>query len=496
MADAAAASRNLQNRAEAETKAADAEPVAPKALGSAPTPHTETMETESDAIYLKRMADANDVALNLADASFPADVQAPMQLREAIAFALSNNFEVKASAEKVRGSYWDKMGAYSQYLPSLEASVASGSERSQPAAYNDATGTRVLDSTHHRRDRSIAVRQPLIDLGIIADILSGTDREGVAKSDRRDVREGVAFDTISVFFGLLQSRIAIRLADQYKQYLDDLAARMKVRVDGGGATIADLERVRSRSTLADSARVEAMGEYQTNLSEFKRLTKIMPAQLVIPEVLVSPVPNEVQDAFEHALKSNPSYVSSLGKISLAADDRNKFISGLLPKISAQYTKVFAYDAGGAAKGNPVDGVYPTQTTEAVMLVAQWSLGGTSVTGTLSSMAKTREMNLRAQDVRARIEEGVRAGYTAMNAARERQAILIKAVNANESVVRGFEEQYKSGGRSLFDILDAQEQLYNSRLNLMRVTIAKAKASYQVRRQMGELVQSIMGSESE
>lgn len=102
--------------------------------------------------------------------------------------------------------------------------------------------------------------------------------------------------------------------------------------------------------------------------------------------------------------------------------------------------------------------------------------------------------MRMMDVRSRIEQSIRSGYTAINTAHKRETALQKSVNANQRVVVSFKEQYTNGGRSLFDLLDAYEQLYNARLNLMRVVIANAKAAYQVRRQMGELEQSIIGAE--
>ncbi|MDE1902088.1 MAG: TolC family protein [Alphaproteobacteria bacterium] len=460
-----------------------------------PSPSSTGFSDEQAANFIRNLAGANGVSLNVVDAIAPADIQAPMHLDEAVAFALKNNFEVRAADEKSTGAYWDKMGAYSEYLPTVQLSADTGPERSQPASYNDAFGNRVMDNTHNRRDHSIIITQPLIDLSIIGDILSGTDKQDIADTDERDVREGVASDTASTFLDLLQSRISIRLANQYKGYLEDLAQRMEARVAGGGATSADLDRIRGRETAAESARIEALGQYQAGLADFKRLTKIMPAQLVIPAVLAPPVPASEQTAMKLALKNNPSYISSLEKVDLAESDRDKSFSGLMPKLLGQYTNSYSFNAGGAAEGNPVDGVYPTQKTQTVMLVAQWSLtGGTSIAGGLSGIAKEREMDLRSLDIRARIEQGIQTGYAAINAAHEREAVLLRSVADDERVVRSFEEQYKNGGRSLFDMLDAYEQLYNARLNLMRVVIAGAKASYQVRRQMGQLQQSILSSE--
>jgi adhesin transport system outer membrane protein len=386
------------------------------------------------------------------------------------------------------------MGAYSEYMLNIQASADTGSERSNPASINDASGNRVMDNTHHRHDHGVTVTQPLIDLGVISDILSGTNKQNIATTDERDVREGIAYDTMSTYLGLLQSRISILLADQYKGYLDDLAQRMQARVAGGGAASADLDRIRGRETAAESARLEVLGEYQSGIAEFKRLTNVVPSQLVVPANLIPGIPPTREDALKHAYKENPSYVGALEKIDLAASERDKSFSGLLPKLSAQYSDSYSFNAGGAAEGNPVDGVYPTQRTRSLMLVAQWALGAPNVTTGISGIAKQREMNMRSLDIRGRIEQGIQTGYAAVNAARERERVLRTSIEADEHVVTSFEAQYNNGTRSLFDMLDAYEQLYNARLNLMRTVIAEAKATYQVRRQMGDLRDSILASE--
>ena len=452
---------------------------------------------EQVGVLFRNIAGSDGVALNVSEAAASANVQDPVHLDEAVAFALKNNFEVSAAEEKSRSAYWDKMGAYSQYVPVLQVSADTGPERSQPASINDASGSRVTDSTHHRRDQSITVTQPLIDLNIVADILSGRDKEDLASIDKQDVRDGVAFDAASLYLSLLQARIAVQLADDYKQYLDKLAGRIKARVEGGGSPSADLDRIRGRSTVAEGARIEVLGEYQAHLAEFKRLTGIMPPQIKIPRMLAPPLPENMQEALESALKLSPAYAASLKKVDIAADDRNKSISGLMPRLSLQYSNSHSYNAGGSAEGNPADGIFPRQDTQNVMLVAQWALnGGTSITGGLSGAAKEREMNFRSLDVRSRIEEGIRSGYASVNAARDRQIALQKTIEADERVVRGFEDQFTNGTRSLFDLLDSYEQLYNARLNFVRVTIAGAKASYQVRRQMGGLISSIVRVEDQ
>lgn len=420
------------------------------------------------------------------------EVQDLVTLDEAVAFALQNNYELRSTFEGLKSVHWDKMGAYSQYLPTVGLDLAAGRERSRPGSYNDDNGSRVLDTHHVRRDRNFFVRQPLIDLDVVANIISTTEKEKLANYDSLDTRDTVASDTVNAYMRIVQARMSIMLADQYKNYLDNLGQRMLKRVEGGGAANADLDRIISRASIAETARVEASGQYETSILEFKRLTGIAPSRIQIPNLLAPVIPANFKDALDAAVKNNPRYLSSLKKIDIAKADRDKAYAGALPRVYAQYTSNYVYNAGGASDGNPVDGVYPYAKTDSAMMVMQWDLnGGVSIAGGLSGNAKAKQTYLQSLDILKRLEQGVSTSYTAIDATQKRLEVLQKTVEANERVVTAYEEQYKNGTRPLFDVLDSYEQLYNSRLNLLRVIFAYTQASYQVRQEMGDIVPSVL-----
>lgn len=446
--------------------------------------------------FKKFLADSKGiVSLNVSQYAQTANVLEPIRLDEAVAFALKNNLEMKASVSRTKSAALEKMTAYSRFLPALDVKFSKGSEESMPASYNDAFGNRTLDDKHTRRDRSLAVRQPLIDLEMVADIVTSADKENLAKTQELDDRDGIAYDTVNTYLKLLQARISVQLADQYRTHLDELSARMKARLEGGGATIGDLERIKANASSAEVARAEALGEYESNLAEFRRLTQITPAQLQVSEVLVPEVPDSLIDAVKNALEKNPSYLASQEKLNIATSTLHSSIAKIAPKVSLEYSDTYSYNAGGAAKGNPVDGVYPDQQDKRLLLVAHWALnGGLEVAGGLTAREREKEARFRSLDARSRIEEGIRASYNAINAANQRIAILQKGVESNEKVVHEFEDQYKNGSRSIFELLDAHGQLYSNRVNLMRIEIARALAAYQVRRQMGDILSALIEQE--
>lgn len=433
-----------------------------------------------------------------ASTSLKPDTFEPMGVEDAVSYALENNFEVLSMASRKVGSRWDYASAYTQYIPSIEVTYAQGAERSSPGSYNDPAGGRIKKTTHQRRDRAVHVRQSLIDLAIVADIMKASDTVELADAEERDSREATVFATVTTFLKLLQAKQTIELFDEHKKTLADLSERMTARLEEGGATGADVNKIASRLSAAEAARLEALGVYGTTLAEFKRLTKVVPARFKMPEKLVPDVPPSPDAALAEAWRSNPTYLAGLKKVDLARRDRDKSFAGTLPKVSVEYSDVFSYNAGGTAHGSPVDGVYPNQRDERVMLVAKWSLTGLlPFTSGMSGVEKTEEMSLKAGDIRARIEQGVHTAYDGLTAARERVALLSQAYVTDKKVVAELEEQFATGGnRSLFEILDSRDRLHETKVALVRATFAQALSAYQVRMQMGEVVRAVLGDAQE
>lgn len=425
------------------------------------------------------------------------DIVEALRLDEAVAFALKNNFEVQASAAKSDAADWEVVGAYASYLPTVTFSRSAGKERSQPAAYNIAD-KRVEDSSHRRRDKELSIRQPVVDLTLISDILLRHKSQSAADIEQQGTRERIALQTIGAFYKILQARLFIRFAEEHKAKLDKLNDLMKSRVEGGGAAQADLDRIKARSVSAQSAIIETRSEFDATMDEFRRLTGITPLQFQVPASLVPAPPADIETALTKALRGNPDYLLSIKQTEVQQQEGVKAYSRALPKVTFDVSQTRTWNAGGSGLGVTDSGstdIFPYQNEKRAMLVTTWTFsGGSDIAQGLAASAKAREANYRSLDTRARVEELVRTSYNALTAAQSRIPVLEQAIESNGKVVAAFEEQYLNANRPLFDLLDAYERNYTARLDLTRVLIAEAQAGHQLRRQMGELVTALKESE--
>lgn len=454
------------------------------------------------ATLLKKLGGGEVLTLE-PDPNNPPTVTEPLDMGEAVAFALQNNFEIKAARAKAQGTRWEFFGSIGQYLPRLEYERQSGSQRSSPAAFHvikDSTDTTknplVETNKHHTWTRTYSVKQPLIDMSIIADILNRDQVHDAASADETATRERVALDTITCYLRLIRSRLTIGFATSYKANLDKLGERMKVRVSGGGASGVELDRINARATSARSAMIEAGAEYQAALVEFRRLTNVTPIKLSLPARLMPDVPEEVEEVLARALRMNPEYQVAQLKADAALAATWKQMSVFLPKLSMQMTDTRTFNAGGISQEDPMmtapSPVYPYVNDRRLMLVFNWTLnGGADIGQSLANAAYARQASYQASDTRLRLEESVRTSFSALNAANGLVESTNRALDANVKVATAFDEQFLNGNRQLLDLLDAYERLYQSQNELSRLLISEATASFLVRRQMGELVEAIV-----
>ena len=456
------------------------------------------------AVLLRQLENGDVVALD-PDPDHPPTVTEPLSMAESVSFALANNYGAKAAKAKTEATRWELVGSVGQYMPRIDYEYRTGKQDSSPSSYHYNTGTNtyatVPQSRHPTWRSTVTLRQPLADLGIISDILSRSYSLDAAAADELGTREKLALDTISSFFRLIQSRLSIGFANSYKSALDRLAQRMSDRVSGGGASGVELDRITGRSVSARSAEIEARAEYQAASVEFRRLTGVSPIKLALPASLLPSIPDNVEQVLVKSLRGNPDYLAAQLRTDAALASTGKAFSGLLPKVTLEVGRSVTWDNGGIAKEvsaatTPSD-VFPKSTEKYIATVFSWSLnGGVDLGQGMANAAYARQASATATDTRMRLEESVRIGFNALNAANGRVDALGQAVQANAKVVVSFEEQYAAGGRQLLDLLDAYERLYQSQTELARLLISEATAGFLVRRQMGELVDAILSRDKD
>jgi len=421
---------------------------------------------------------------------------ANLSLFDAMAMSLAYSNEVAASSAHLDTTGYQDAAALGPLLPHIDLRLNGGRETSSPSSvtklpYYD----RLPSDTHRRTDSQLTIRQTLMDLPSYFERQRQDLLLQAAEHNLSDIQERVAYDTLISFLKLIELRLTVVLTENYEADLKKLLEYMTARVQAGGATKADMQRVKGRVLNTTSAVIEARGAYESGLVEFKRLTGAVPSSIAIPENLLPVLPKDFESAMATAVQNNYQLQAALRDMESVVQERHAIQGKFAPKFDIELSATHTYNAGGVAASDPIPNntLYTVQNDKRAMFVMSWNLldGGADLMQAKALESKRLEYDYRAKEIQRKLEESLRNNFNALRAVDGRVNGVKQEMESNDIVLAAFNEQLFSANRSLLDVLDAYQRQFNSRTELTRLLIAEATAGLQMLRNMGKLQEGIV-----
>ena len=400
--------------------------------------------------------------------------------------------DVRASVERALGNSYDLAGARARSTaqrfqidvatgalrPRVDLRTGAGLENSRPSARTDpVTGTALSSSNHGREDTTLVMRQPLYDLGARSERERQQALFGSTEANVAVTRDQVTVDAGTAHLDVLQYSLAAEFALEYRAELEKLFSLVNARVEAGGASPAESERVKARAISARSSVIEAGGSLESALLTYRRLVGAVPGAMPADDVLASAALPSLEEALERAKQQNPTLASLRESQRALEAEVASARARMSPRVELEVGNYRTRGASGAA----------TATNEArAMFVLSWNLanGGADVAAQNVAVARLEDNRYRILDGERRIDESLRISYNTLNAVERRAQSVRDEFVANQRVVDAFRTQLTSGNRPLLDVLDAEQRLFQSRVELLRLTVLQASLTLQALRQIG------------
>jgi outer membrane protein len=332
------------------------------------------------------------------------------------------------------------------------------------------------------------VRQVLFAGGRIRNAVRAADTRVVAgRADLRATEADVLTEAVGAYADLLRDReVRVYTLGQLRALEANLdSARARLRV--GDLTRTDVSQSEARLALARSDLATAEGRLQSSEENFERVVGAR-AGILEPLPPLPAMPATADQAVESALANNAEVASLVAQARAAGYDVSATKAERLPTISAVGSA--AYDdalgtadrANGVPKGTLLDKV---KTVEAGFSLRLPLYQGGAVS------ARVRQ----AEEARARLwEQSIAAERLAVANARAafatwRSALTAitsneTAVSANEMALESVKVEQTVGSRSILDVLNAEQELLQSRIKLADASRDAYVAAYTLLNTMG------------
>ena len=382
-------------------------------------------------------------------------------LREALVGAYNTNPTLQAARANQRAIDEDVPIAKADGRPSL-IGQATYTEFPRKSANNFTAPDRALSST-------LSLTVPLYSGGAVRNgIKAAETRVEAGQADLRGTESAVFSQVVAAYMDVMLNEAVLGINRNNVEVLQVNLRATSDRFEIGDLTRTDVAQSQSRLALARGDTRTAEANLVEARERYVQLVGRAPDALDPPPPLPN-LPARPEDAVAVALDSNPDLIAARERRKAAAFDVKVAGSGRLPTLQAfsqgAYNDYFD-TLGGSLGGSAA--FAQSETT------AQWGLRATvpifqgGRPAARRRQAQAREGAALEQEIAAERDliAQVRAAYSSWRAASEIIVSNQTAVDAATLSLEGVRAENSVGNRTILDILDAEQELLQTRVRLV------------------------------
>ncbi len=403
-------------------------------------------------------------------------------LHETIAHTIETNPEILISLSRLRAGEESVAIEQSSYLPRLGVSGRAGWQRknSRVRSGNGKTTDRLGEAT-------VSIQQMLFDGFRTSNRVEGARQDVRSRALMMEARAGaVALKVAEVYLKVIRSGQQVELARENLAVHDEIFDQIHQRADSGLARASDLEQIRSRRARASANLVTAINVLSNSRSEYYSIVNRKPGNLVMPDVNKSLLPATLDEAMAMAGKENPSILAASYDIKTYAAQADATKSNFLPRLDLEIGQTWSHLHSDIPSS---DG--RTDTLSA-MINFSYNLynGG-------ADKARKREANWKVEEAKAsrelnyrNITRDLRLAWDAYIYLDGQVQYLTEHITASREVARAYQQQFRLGKRSLLDLLDTENEMFQSQRDFINTVHEEIFSRYRILHSTGQLLDSM------
>jgi adhesin transport system outer membrane protein len=431
---------------------------------------------------LKAHVAALALVLAAAGCAFEAAAQA---LPEAVRQALRRNPEVLAAAANARAAVAAYDQASAGRFPTIDLRAAGGREESENVGLQ-ASGR---DSrTLLRQEGSLTFRQNVFDG---SQVRSEMERQSFRLDSLRyrlvETGETVALRAAEAYLEVLRDEDLVKLAEENVARHEDLLQKTQFRFQSGVGQRADAEQAAARVALARSSLEAARGAAQDSAARYVRVVGRPPAGLSDPPSSGRYLPPSISVAQADGVENAYGVHAARAELQAARAGVRAVRADMLPRFDVELS---------ANRARDIDGIKGPNNDNQAMLVMRYNLfrGGADEARIREAMERETIALETLNNAVQSTEESVSRAWAALVAARNRLAPLEAHARATAQVLEAYRSQFELGRRSLLDLVNAENELFQARSALRNGQAAAHVAEYRLLVAVGGLVNAFGLSE--
>ena len=401
-------------------------------------------------------------------------------LVEAMAAAYRNNPTLLGQRAALRASDEQVPEALSGWRPTVTVTGDIGKADVE-------TTTAFFSSEEKRTPRSLTLNlsQPLFRGGrTMAEVRQAENLVLADRARLAEVEQDVLLDVAAAYMDVLRDQAVLDLAVRNEQRLRRQLEAAQDRFDVGEVTRTDVAQAQARVSTAVADRVRAHGDLVNARASYLNVVGRLPGALSTPPALAG-LPGSETRSREIAVAEHPTIRRAISNERAARDEVAIVFGELLPSLNLDGELRRAEDT--ASRGS---------VTERAQITARLSVPLYQTGAVTARLRAAREVasqrRIEIERNRRAVLENLSQAWESLQTARAQIAAFGDAVRAAEIALDGVTQEAAVGSRTTLDVLDAEQELFDAKVDLVRAERDEVVASFALQGAIGRLTAARLG----
>lgn len=408
-----------------------------------------------------------------------ANAQQKLTIERAISDAVATNPKIGEAAASRRAAEHEIRQAQGGLLPQVRVLAEYGSERNR--TYPGTASTNWNNWHKAGGEVGVVVSQTLWDgTATIHEIYRQMARADAASWRTMERSELVALDAVEAYLDVVRFSSSLGHAARNVSVHRQFAANAGSRFSAGRTGTGDVAQVNERLQAALAVQADLNIRLDEAKAAFRRVVGREAERLAGATRPVA-VPRSRKEALDRTLEANPSLQAARSDFVASGHEYDAASGAFQPKVTLE---------GKFASGRDVNDHTGSYDDASVKLKLQFPIysGGSDFARQQVLSERKIETQMKLDTLTRSAFESVDRAWAAHTSGSTRVAALERQVGAAQRVVSVYQKEYELGQRSLLDLLNAQNALFNANLNLESARTVLVFADYQLLATTGQLLQ--------
>ncbi|MGC5781708.1 TolC family outer membrane protein [Methylobacterium sp. NFXW15] len=289
----------------------------------------------------------------------------------------------------------------------------------------------------------------------------------------------VLYNAVQAYMNVLSNTATLELNRNNVEVLEEQLRQTRDRFNVGEVTRTDVAQAEARLAGARSQVSAAESALRTSIGIYRQNIGVEPRSLAPGRPLDRFVPASLDVAISTGLQEHPQIVSAIHALD-AAESQVKVLEGqLYPQVTVQGSVTQRYDTQFPGD----NGVTATVLGRVSIPIYE---GGQVYAQVRQQKELVGQYRVQVEQVRDQVRAQIVDFWGRLEAAKAQVIAAQAQVQANEVALNGVREEARVGQRTTLDVLNAQQELLTSRVNLIVAQRDRVIFSYGVVQAIGQL----------